>query len=146
MKIESKLHILTQVFLYMGSSLQLFATALQLTQLIQLGKSYNDTSEGVYLSIFPPIALTIKSEIKSYNYFTFNTHKCLHIRQMREMLKIYLQPPKHKCEYAPLAITLMLFHSNSKHFKSRSVAFPAVLLFVLSLLAMYDAPASYSLG
>jgi hypothetical protein len=65
-------------------------------------------------------------------------HKCEYTT-----LKICLQPPKHKCEYAPLAITLMFFHSNSKHFKMRVGAFPVVLLFVITLLAVYNAPASW---
>jgi hypothetical protein len=69
MKVESKFHILTQVLLYMGSSLQFSATALQLMN-SECIKNYNDTRVRVSIFVFPPMFLKLSNVTFISTYFT----------------------------------------------------------------------------
>jgi hypothetical protein len=134
MKWNQSILILIPVLLYMGSIatticlynptifVLLCSLSLQLTM-----RTDTMIQARVSFTSFPSYCSKLSNRIKSYNYFTFITIKCLHIRQMRAMLKICVTISKHLN-----AITSPNYYINVSSFKFKTFSKCALVHIQLS--------------
>ena len=132
MKFESKLHILTWILLYMGSSLQLSVIALNDDNVTK--NIYNDTRMRVSIPVFPPTLLKLSNLLIQIYLLLLITYKCLYILQMGVTSPDMFTISKYKCKYASLSYYINVHSLISKHFKMCAGAFPTVSRFYVACL------------